>query len=231
MPIDRIARALIALGLLALAACQPQLNSSLPSGEAAYRAIPAEAERLAGAYLLQPGDIVTVHVFEEPGLTLEQVPIDNAGNLYLPLIGQVEAAGRTQADVSAEIEQAYGKSYLRDPRVAVIVNETLSNTISVEGEVVLPGVYPVQPGATLLSALAQARSPTPSAKLDEVLVFRTVGGRRMGARFDLVEIRAGRSPDPQVLAGDVVVVGYSRLRGGYRDILQAAPLLNVFTDF
>ena len=58
-----------------------------------------------------------------------------------------------------------------------------------------------------------------------------INGRRMAARFDLGKIRAGRAPDPQVLAGDVVVVGYSALRGVYRDVLQAAPLLNVFTQF
>jgi polysaccharide export outer membrane protein len=53
----------------------------------------------------------------------------------------------------------------------------------------------------------------------------------MAARFDLNKIRAGREPDPLVVAGDVVVVGYSALRGVYRDFLQAAPLLNVFSQF
>ena len=87
------------------------------------------------------------------------------------------------------------------------------------------------PGDTLLSAIARAQSPTNVARLDEIIVFRMVYGRRMAARFDLGKIRAGRAPDPQVLAGDVVVVGYSALRGVYRDVLQAAPLLNVFTQF
>lgn len=214
-----------------LAACQPQLHSALPTGSPAYAVIGAEPGAGSGSYALQVGDVVTVNVFQEPDLTVQAVPIDNAGNLYLPLIGQVHAAGRTQAELSADVAQAYGQKYLRRPQVAVIVNQTLSNTVSVEGEVVLPGVYPVQPGATLLSALAQARSPSQSAKLDEVLVFRQINGQRMGARFDVVEIRSGRAPDPQVLAGDVIVVGYSRVRGGYRDILQAAPLLNVFAQF
>lgn len=231
MGIARICRIGAILPLAILAACQPQLNSDLPSAQAAYDVIPAVPDTSDGVYLLQAGDVVTITVFREPDLSVEQTPIDNMGNLFLPLIGPVRAAGRTQADLSQEIEQAYGQSYLRDPRVAVIVNETLSNTVTVEGEVMQPGIYPIPPGATLLSALAQARSPSLSAKLDEVLVFRRVNGQRMGARFDLVDIRAGRSPDPQILGGDVIVVGYSRVRGGYQDFLRAAPILNVFTQF
>lgn len=95
----------------------------------------------------------------------------------------------------------------------------------------MPGVYQIAPGDTLLSIIARAQSPTKVAKLDEIVVFRTANGERLGARFDLRAIRAGRVPDPAIQNGDVVVVGYSALKGIYRDILQAAPLLNVFTQF
>jgi polysaccharide biosynthesis/export protein len=111
------------------------------------------------------------------------------------------------------------------------VVSTREQTVAVEGEVKLPGVYKVSPSDTLLSAIARAQSPTNVAKLDEVIVFRTVNGRRMGARFDLNQIRSGQAADPQILGGDVIVVGFSSLKGVYRDILQAAPLLNVFTQF
>lgn len=220
------------LPIALLAACQPQLQSDLPSGQAAYDVIQPSADAMNMAdYHLQSGDVITVNVFQEPDLTQERIVIDRAGNLFLPLIGQVDAAGRTQAELSKDIELAYGSNYLRNPSVAVMVNETLSSTVSVEGEVTMPGVYPIQSGATLLSAMSLARSPTRTAKLDEVLIFRVVNGQRMGARFDLTEVRAGRAADPQILAGDVVVVGHSALQGAYRDILQAAPLYNAFSQF
>ena len=76
--------------------------------------------------------------------------------------------------------------------------------------------------------MALAKSPAPDAKLNEVLIFRTVDGERMGGRFDVVAIRAGRMPDPLILPNDVVVVGFSSVRGLYRDILQAAPILGAF---
>lgn len=214
-----------------LAACQPQLHPNLPQGRAAYQELQPALSAQGSAYLLHSGDVVTVNVFQEPDLKVEEVAIDGSGHLYLPLIGEVQAGGRTQAELSHEIERAYANGYLRSPRVAVIVKQTSSNTVSVEGEVEQPGVYPIQSGATLLTAMALAQSPTRTAKLDQVLVFRTVNGERMGARFDLTDIRSGSTPDPQILPGDVIVVGFSAARGVYRDILDAAPIFNIFTRF
>ena len=91
-----------------------------------------------------------------------------------------------------------------------------------------PGVYDIAGPTTLLGALARAKSPTQVAALDEIVVFRTVNGQRMGARFDLRRIRNGLDPDPQILGGDVVVVGFDSLKGAFRDVLQAAPFFNVF---
>ena len=228
----RLCRFASTIPLVMSAACQPQLHSSLPRDQAAYGLIePAAVAANSGAYALHAGDVVSVDVYQEPELSQEKIAIDPSGNLFLPLIGQVQAAGRTQAEVSQDIEQAYGRSYLRNPRVTVIIDQALSNTVSVEGEVTLPGVYPIQPGATLLSAMALAHSPTRKAKLDEVLIYRTVNGERVGARFNLTAIRSGRVPDPQVLAGDVVVVGFSAARGIWSDFLEAAPLFNVFARF
>ncbi|WEK45332.1 MAG: polysaccharide export protein [Candidatus Andeanibacterium colombiense] len=227
----RQSRLVAVLPLVALAACQPQLHPNLPVGDAAYATLDPALPPPGSSYLLSPGDVVTVNVFQEPDLTVENVAIDGAGNLYLPLIGQVQAGGRTQAEVSQDIQRAYAGGYLRNPQVAVVVKQSTSNILSVEGEVVRPGVYPIQPGSTLLTAMALAGSPTKTAKLDQVLVFRTVNGQRLGARFDLSDIRSGKAGDPLLLPGDVIVVGFSAVRGAYRDILDAAPLFNVFTRF
>ncbi len=214
-----------------LAACQPQLHPDLPTGSAAYDVLNSATAEQNGAYLLHSGDVLAINVFQEPDLTVDEIAIDGSGNLYLPLIGEIRAAGLNQAELSQQIERAYGNGYLRNPRVAVSVKQALSATVSVEGDVMQPGVYQIQPGATLLTAMALARSPTRTAKMDQVLVFRMVNGQRMGARFDLTDVRSGTAPDPQILPGDVVVVGFSAVRGAWRDILEAAPLFNIFTRF
>lgn len=210
-----------------LAGCQPSLNSELPRGPAAYDVIRDPVE-VPTAYFLRPGDRLSINIFQEEDLSQRELQIDEAGMISLPLVGAVQAAGLSTAQLSRTIEQAYGGRYLRDPQANVVILQASKRTVAVEGQVVMPGVYEIQPGYTLLSALALARSPSPDAKLNEVLVFRTVEGQRLGGRFDLVEIRSGRMPDPLILPGDVVVVGFSSLRGIYRDILQAAPLLGGF---
>ena len=211
-----------------LGACQPTLEPVVPAGAAAYQTM-AVARVQPVEYRLQPGDTISVLVFQEPDLTQEKMRIDRSGNLYLPLIGTVKAAGESPSDLARQIQHSYGMRYLRNPNVSVRLDETMRQTVSVEGEVALPGVYEIQPGQTLLSALAMARSPTQTAKLDQILIFRQIDGQRAGARFDLVAIRSGQADDPELLPGDVIVVGFSSLRGVYRDILQAAPLFNIFT--
>lgn len=223
----------LALACTMLSACQSTLQSAgLPQGEAAYAiAPPLDASAPNKAYRIGAGDMINVQVFQEPELSSEKVQVDDVGRIQIPLAGDILAAGLTPPELSAVIAERLGRKFLRDPRVVVAIVSSREQTVAVEGEVKMPGVYKIAPGDTLLSAIARAQSPTNVARLDEIIVFRMVNGRRMAARFNLGKIRAGRAPDPQVLAGDVVVVGYSALRGVYRDVLQAAPLLNVFTQF
>ncbi len=212
-----------------LGACQAPLNPVVPAGDAGYAAIAVpEGSALPERYPLAPGDVIGVRVYGEEELTVEEIALDQAGIVSLPLIGDVRAAGLSATELARAIEAAYGAQYLRDPRVSVLIKKAQPQTIAVEGEVTQPGVYPYAPGQTLLTALALARSPTDTAKLDEVIVFRTIGGQRSAGRFDLQAIRGGRMPDVAMLPGDVVVVGYSSLRGAYLDVLRAVPILGIF---
>ncbi len=215
-----------------MAGCQTASRSdALPQGQAAYEiAPPIDAAAKPQAYRIGPGDLISVQVFQEPDLSGEKIQVDDVGRIQIPLAGDILAAGLTAPELAAVITERLGREFIRYPRVVVNVITTREQTAAVEGEVKMPGVYKISPNDTLLSTIARAQSPTNVAQLDEVIVFRTVNGRRMGARFDLREIRAGRAADPQILGGDVIVVGFSSLKGIYRDILQAAPLFNVFTQ-
>ena len=79
--------------------------------------------------------------------------------------------------------------------------------------------------------MALAKSTTKVAKLDEVVVFRVIDGQRAGAQFDLREIRAGNAPDPVILPGDTIVVGFDSLKGAFREFLASGPLLYFFKSF
>ncbi|WP_336894365.1 polysaccharide biosynthesis/export family protein [Novosphingobium sp.] len=213
-----------------LTACSSGLYKDLPHSAAAYANFPPiDRAVVPTEYLIAPGDVVAISVFGEPGLTIEKLPVDDAGYIQVPLLGPVQISGLTPAKATALIASGLGKRYLKNPNVTLNVIEQTGQNVTVEGQVMKAGAYPVDGQTTLLGAIALAQSPTRIAKLDEVVIFRTINDQRMAARFDLGRIRAGRDPDPQILGGDVVVVGFSQAKSIYRDILQAAPLFNVFT--
>lgn len=214
---------------VALAACSGSRMSAVPAGPAAYELIPPpDPNAPRTSYVIVPNDVLNLQVFQEPDLSNDKLQVDNVGNIQMPLIGEISAAGRSPTDLAADIASRLSERYVVNPQVVISVTEQAKRFVSVEGQVNKPGVYEIDRDYTLLSAMAQAESPTEVASLDQVVVFRTINGARMAARFDLRDVRAGLAPDPQILGGDVVVVGFSSLKGAWRDFLKAAPAFNAF---
>ncbi|MGN6279406.1 MAG: polysaccharide biosynthesis/export family protein [Sphingomonas sp.] len=215
-----------------ISGCSTPVSPSLPRAAAAYDVIPpVSSTGQVREYEIGPLDVLSVTVFQEPDLSFKELQVDASGDLTFPLIGDVHAAGKSAARLSREIADRLRQKYLVNPQVSVVVASSESQHVTVEGDVTEPGVYDINGSSTLLEALARAKSPTDVAKLDQVVVFRVVDGRRMGAVFDVNKIRAGEMPDPELLGGDVVVVGFSGLKGAFRDFLKSAPLLYVFRYF
>lgn len=210
-----------------LAGCVQSRSSQLPAGTAAYEVIPVKIEG-QNEEIIRPGDRLSILVMGEPELTSENYYVDSTGYIQVPLAGETIAAGRLPAELRDDLVGRLGSRFIRDPQIAVIIAERRKTTFAVEGAVEQPGVFDAAPGTTLLSAIAQAKSPTNTARLDEIMIFRVVKGSRMGARFNLQDIRSGEAADPQILAGDTVVVGHSSLKGAWRELLQAAPIFNTF---
>jgi polysaccharide export outer membrane protein len=218
--------------LFAVAGCSTPHSPDLASGPSAYAIMPApDPNAVPVDYVIGPDDQISVQVFQEPDLSSDKIKVDNVGNIQIQLIGQVEAAGRTAPQLAQEIAARLGQRFLVNPQVVVSVVEPAAHFFTVEGQVKRPGIYEIGDDFTLLSAIARAESTTQIAKLNEVIIFRDVQGKRMGAVFNLTDIRKGRAPDPQLLAGDKIVVGFSAVKGAYRDFLQMAPLFNLFTQF
>lgn len=214
----------------ALSGCH-KISPTLVTGPQAVAATgTAVPGRTTAEYRLVPSDVIDVRVAYENDVSVDDVVIGTGGEISVPLIGEVRAAGLTAGELARSVEARLAR-YLRDPRVTVNVRKFALQTVTVEGSVEVPGVYDVPGTSSLLQAVALARGPTRTAELGEVIVFRTVNGQRMGAVFDLRRIRRGYDPDPLILGGDVVVVGYSELKGVFRDFLTAAPALAVFRPY
>jgi polysaccharide biosynthesis/export protein len=177
------------------------------------------------AYLIGPFDKLTIDVFGIEELSEREVQTDASGRISFPLAGIVEAAGRTPAEIEDEIEARLRTRYVRDPQVTVNLKETVSQVITVDGQVKEPGLYPVIGKMTLMRAVATAKGTAEFAKLDDVVIFRTVKGQQLAALYNLEAIRRGNYGDPEVFANDVVIVGDSKARRLFKDALQIVPLL------
>ncbi|HEX5258799.1 MAG TPA: polysaccharide biosynthesis/export family protein [Sphingomicrobium sp.] len=195
--------------------------------------MPAAAESSDTAaladYRIGSLDTLDVTVFEEPDLSAKGIEVDASGQIALPLVGSVQAKGKTASELASELEKLFGTKYLRNPEVTVSVASSVSQKVSVQGEVVQPGVYQLTGPTTLLDVLSLAKGETEVAKLDQVVVFRNIKGQRMGAVFNVDGIRRGEAADPVIQGNDLVVVGYSAASKLWQNIIHAAPLIGIFT--
>lgn len=234
MASGRVIIALLFAPLLLLAAC----SSTSMGGGAIQRGVtlpPPDPVKLApvtqvGGYRVGPMDVLDITVFQVPDLTRD-VQVDAAGQIILPLIGPVNAAGKTVTELQADVAARLKERYLQSPEVTIYVKEFASQKVTVEGAVGAPGVYPISGRTTLLQALAQARGTTRLAREDRVVIFRTVNNQRMAALFDIRAIRAGTLEDPEIYGNDMVVVERSGVKSALGEVTGAIPVLGLFRPF
>lgn len=176
-------------------------------------------------YVIGPFDQLTIDVFGIPELSERTVTADAAGQISFPVAGVVNAAGLTPSQLAGVLEERLRAGYIRHPQVTVNLKEAVSQTFTIDGQVNQPGVYPALGGLTLMEAVATARGVAENAKLDDVVVLRTVGDQRYAALYNLAAIRRGNYADPTIYPHDTVVVGESRARLLFKDVLQIIPLV------
>jgi polysaccharide export outer membrane protein len=179
-------------------------------------------------YRLAPNDVVQLKVYGEPDLSFERLSISQRGTLNLPFVGEARASGLTTAELARDLRHLLGR-HLREPQISVNLVEYGSQRITVEGSVTHSGVFTIQPGTTLLGALALAGEPDRLGKVRQIVVIRTDPDGRSLALFDLRAMRAGTMIDPVLQGNDRVVVGTSGLSRAYQDFLSLIPAAAIFT--
>lgn len=214
---------------LTLGGCGGTRGGVIPYNVANFSAPDAPtAVASESSYRLAPLDTVSVSVFQVTDLSRDYT-IDLSGQLSMPLVGSINAVGMTTGELARSVEAKLGARYLQNPNVTVALKESARRVITVDGSVRQPGIYPAIGPLTLVQAIALARGPDEIANPHRVAIFRVIGGKKMAAAFDLVSIRRGQEPDPDVYAGDTIVVDGSAVRKAQRDILQSLPLASIFT--
>lgn len=216
-----------------LASCAgPNLNGADPQTLTVVKAssLPAPDTDTSGnfsadrPYLVGPYDRLRIGVFAIPELAAVDIQVDASGRISVPLVGIVQVAGKTPLQIEEIVKASLRGRYLRDPQVTVNLVEAVSQIITISGEVKNPGSFPVMGRMTLLRALALAKGSTDIGNLKYVVIFREVHGTKYAALYNVRAIMDGRYGDPEVYAQDFVIVGESRARQIFKDVMSSAPL-------
>ena len=182
-------------------------------------------------YRIGAQDLLEISVFGIDDLS-RTVRVNSNGQISLPLIGGVMAGGKTIPELEKSIGAELEKGYLQNPQVTVFIKEFTSQRVTLEGALNKPGIYPLTGKTTLLQAIAMAQGVDDKvADLGGVVVFRQVDGKRMGAVFDLAQVRAGTMPDPQIYGDDIIVVEQSGSKTAFRRFIETVPAIGLFRWF
>jgi len=156
-------------------------------------------------YRLGPGDKLRIEVYKDQQLS-QSVQVRPDGKITLPLIGDLEATGRTPIELRDTIAAAF-KEYVTNPTVTVIVVEALASKVYVMGEVTHPGTMELHGPTTILQALAMAGGFKEFANTKDVKVLRPGDrGAIQTLRFNYKDMLNGDAKPFLLRSGDTVVV-------------------------
>ena len=131
---------------------------------------------IADAYKIGSGDVLEIVTWKEPDFSRNDVLVRTDGKISFPLLGDVQAAGRTPMDIKREIESGL-KAYVDNPIVTVTVKNPQSQKFYILGEVKKTGEYPLIKGLTVLQAFAVAGGFTDWASKKEIILLRRENGK------------------------------------------------------
>ncbi len=190
----------IVLWMSAIIACaQPDKNAALKEDPVTKSMVDK------GSYVIGPEDVLYIHVWKEEALS-RTLPVRMDGNISLPLIHQIGAAGLTPLQLEDVIVEKL-KGYYENPNVSVTVMETNSFKVYVTGEVRTPGVYKLRSETTLLQIIPMAGGFGEWAKKTKILVIRNENGKETRITVNYKKAVKGDPNSNLVLkSGDTIIV-------------------------
>ena len=194
-------RLFLGIGLLLVAG---NLAAQETAKSATAAAQPAAAATTDAGYKIGPQDVLRIDVWKEAEIS-RSVPVRPDGKISLPLLNDVQAAGYTPMELANLISEGL-KKYITNPQVTVSVSEINSRRVYVTGEVTKPGAYPLLPNMTALQLLTSAGGFTQFARMKNIYVLRTEGGKQVKHPFNYKDVVNGKSDDVALQVGDTIVV-------------------------
>ena len=157
-------------------------------------------------FVIGESDVLNINVWKEPEIS-QSVVVRPDGKISLPLIGEVLVSGLTPVQTQALLANKL-QSILTNPQVTVTVTEIRSRMVSITGEVVKPGAYPLLVPTTILQLITNAGGLGQFANKKAIFVLRTVDGKQQRIPFNYSRVIKGEKPEQNIRLhpGDTVVV-------------------------
>jgi polysaccharide export outer membrane protein len=197
---------LIALTAVCSIALSSRALQTSTAGASIADASPATKPHDA-AYKIGSSDVLAITVWKEPEVS-RSIPVRPDGKISLPLVGELQAAGRTPLQLEQDISGKL-KAYITNPDVNVMVQQINSEKFNVLGRVAHSGSYPLSTDTTVLDAIATAGGFLDFAKETGVYVLRsTPGSGQKRLAFNYKDVIKGKHPEQNIKLepGDTVVV-------------------------
>jgi polysaccharide export outer membrane protein len=179
----------------------------IPATESSNADVRTAAKPHDADYVIGSSDVLAITVWKEPEIS-RSIPVRPDGRISLPLVGEIQAAGRTPLQLEEEISTKL-KAYITNPDVNVIVQQINSEKFNVLGRVTKPGSYPLAGTTTVLDAIATAGGFQDFAKQKGVYILRTApGGGQTRLAFNYKDVVKGKHTEQNIKLqpGDTVVV-------------------------
>ncbi len=177
-----------------------------PGRSATAKGTTAQDASIDSTYPIGPGDVLGISIWKDDALTKDVVVLPD-GLISFPLLGLIKAAGKTVAELRAELVENISL-YVTDPVLNVEVKQVNSMIIYVVGRVNAPGRFSLNTNISALQALATAGGLNPFAKRDKIKILRQESGKTRVFPFNYDEIAEGRRLEENIelKRGDVIVV-------------------------
>jgi len=193
-------------------------TTSSAAADAAQAVQPARG--VSTDYKISPRDILQISIFQVQDLN-NTVQVNEDGTVALPLVGKVQLNGRTTSEAE-QILTAKFRKYLQSPQVTVAM-KTYGKRITINGEVKNARVLGDDGSTTLSQAIAEAGGFTDLADSSRIHVARAINGQVQDKIYNLEDIQAGKTNDPVLEGGDIVVAESSQVKVAMKNLSALVP--------
>jgi polysaccharide biosynthesis/export protein len=184
----------------------PGMQARAATADVPSRSSTPSKPALADNFVIGNEDVLSINVWKEADIS-RVVPVRSDGKISLPLVGELQAAGKTPKQLETEIASGL-KSYISEPEVTVIVQEIRSQKFNILGHVQKPGSYLLTPPMTVVDAIAIAGGFRDFAKVKSIYVLRDDGGKQVKLPFNYKKVIKGSHPEQniQLQPRDTIVI-------------------------